>query len=387
MSSYVLQETFNQRPDIARWNETTCPQLGQIIDKNGRPQTSIYNSHRYTIIETREKQYTKLERARRTMMGTLLVVCSIGLALFSSKVRLLFAKNEKVFIVKPYEECDDLLFKFTGDTLLPHLNPLNSELEVDKLVHAMQHATGVDLDPANNDPIAMNDLHTDWKKEIFKARKLPEYAAIAAVQKKISVADFATLMIFCAIREDRKIVSFNPIGLQTYSLNRSKVEVREINEHAIRYLDQSFTQIGSLTPAEIHKVKDKFYQILPQLSGFQQQFFLCEEKISIEISKRMYESRLNILQVIQDDTNAYWRLVPSFGILQAFLTALASLKKSQNGIATLVPVIGKLSEEEVTSSSTPNQLKMMIPSAIDTYLEGYDFCHQQFLKAVESHLS
>lgn len=59
----------------------------RLVDKNGHKISSHYKGCPYQIIEKRERTFSSLERFGRGFLGTLAVVCTLFLALFSKSVR------------------------------------------------------------------------------------------------------------------------------------------------------------------------------------------------------------------------------------------------------------------------------------------------------------
>lgn len=65
------------------------------VDENGKVVGTDYEGHYYRVISKKERNFTDLERFSRGFLATLIVVCSVGLALFSKSVRNLFTKKKE----------------------------------------------------------------------------------------------------------------------------------------------------------------------------------------------------------------------------------------------------------------------------------------------------
>lgn len=69
--------------------------INRLIDEKGNRISSDYKGRQYRIIEKRERTFSRLERFGRGFLGTLAVVCTLCLALFSKSVKSLFTKSKE----------------------------------------------------------------------------------------------------------------------------------------------------------------------------------------------------------------------------------------------------------------------------------------------------
>ena len=67
----------------------------RVVDESGSRVDSHYDGRRYLLFAKLERTLTQEERVRRTCIGVALVICSLGLALFSKSVRGLFTKTKQ----------------------------------------------------------------------------------------------------------------------------------------------------------------------------------------------------------------------------------------------------------------------------------------------------
>ena len=67
----------------------------RIVDAEGKAVGSDYKGNQYRIIEKRERTFSIPDRIGRGFLGTLAVVCTLCLALFSKSVRNLFIKPKE----------------------------------------------------------------------------------------------------------------------------------------------------------------------------------------------------------------------------------------------------------------------------------------------------
>lgn len=67
----------------------------RLVDEKGYRVSTDYNGSQYRIIEKRERTFSSLERCGRGFLGTLAVICTLGLALFSKSVRNLLTKSKE----------------------------------------------------------------------------------------------------------------------------------------------------------------------------------------------------------------------------------------------------------------------------------------------------
>lgn len=67
----------------------------RLVDAKGNSVSSDYKGRQYRIIEKRERNFSTPERIGRGFLGTLAVVCTLFLALFSKTVRNLFTKPKE----------------------------------------------------------------------------------------------------------------------------------------------------------------------------------------------------------------------------------------------------------------------------------------------------
>jgi hypothetical protein len=67
----------------------------RLVDEKGKTVSSGYKGRIYQIIEKRERIFSTPERVRRGLLGTLMVVCTLFLGLFSKPIRNLFIKTKE----------------------------------------------------------------------------------------------------------------------------------------------------------------------------------------------------------------------------------------------------------------------------------------------------
>jgi hypothetical protein len=80
----------NQWTPSAKFNSEN-----RIVDEKGKAVCSDYKGRRYRIIEKRERIFSTPERIRRSLLGTVAVVCTLCFALCSKSVRNLFIKPKE----------------------------------------------------------------------------------------------------------------------------------------------------------------------------------------------------------------------------------------------------------------------------------------------------
>lgn len=78
----------------------------RFVDAKGKTVSSDYTGRQYRIIEKRERIFSTTERFVRGFLGTLMVVCSLSLALFSKSVRNLFVKSKENIRFAVLKEAD-----------------------------------------------------------------------------------------------------------------------------------------------------------------------------------------------------------------------------------------------------------------------------------------
>lgn len=66
----------------------------RVVDEKGHRISSDYKGRQYRIIEKRERNFSGLERFERGLLGTVTVICTLCLGLFSKSVRNLFTKSK-----------------------------------------------------------------------------------------------------------------------------------------------------------------------------------------------------------------------------------------------------------------------------------------------------
>lgn len=67
----------------------------RVVDEKGHQVGSDYKGRQYRIIEKRERTLSGLERFGRGLLGTVAVICTLCLGLFSKSVRNLFTKSKE----------------------------------------------------------------------------------------------------------------------------------------------------------------------------------------------------------------------------------------------------------------------------------------------------
>lgn len=67
----------------------------RFVDEKGYKVGSDYEGRQYKIIEKKERTFSGLERLGRGLLGTVAVICTLFLGLFSKSVRNLFIKSKK----------------------------------------------------------------------------------------------------------------------------------------------------------------------------------------------------------------------------------------------------------------------------------------------------
>lgn len=86
---------------------------------NSFDKIKTYKGREYKLISKKERDFSFMERAGRGFLGTVAVICSLGLALFSKSVRKLFVKDKKAirFGVLQNKNTQDLVKYLKGETL------------------------------------------------------------------------------------------------------------------------------------------------------------------------------------------------------------------------------------------------------------------------------
>ncbi len=67
----------------------------RLVDEKGHRVCSDYKGRQYRIIEKRERAFSGLEHFGRGLLGTVAVICTLCLALFSKSIRNLFIKSKE----------------------------------------------------------------------------------------------------------------------------------------------------------------------------------------------------------------------------------------------------------------------------------------------------
>jgi hypothetical protein len=87
MNEIILNDAL---APVAKFNS-----INRIVDEKGNTVRSDYTGRTYKIVEKRERTLSGLERFGRGFLGTLAVVSTLCLALFSKSVRSLFTKSKE----------------------------------------------------------------------------------------------------------------------------------------------------------------------------------------------------------------------------------------------------------------------------------------------------
>lgn len=96
MSNFKVIHDISEINLPKNWvNAANFKSQNRIVDENGRPVSADYQGRRYRIISKKERAFSTFERIRRVALGSLAVVFSAGLALFSKSVRQLFTKQKE----------------------------------------------------------------------------------------------------------------------------------------------------------------------------------------------------------------------------------------------------------------------------------------------------
>lgn len=82
----------------------------RLVDEKGHRVSSDYKGHQYRIIEKKERNFSGLERFGRGLLGTVAVIRSLCLGLFSKSIRNLFTKskeNIRFAVLEPFIPSDE----------------------------------------------------------------------------------------------------------------------------------------------------------------------------------------------------------------------------------------------------------------------------------------
>lgn len=96
MTKFEVINSVNEINLGCEWKDSiNFKNNGKIVDIKGKKVSVSYSGQSYRLIAKKERNFSGLERLERGFLGTLIIVCSLGIALFSKKVRSLFTKNHE----------------------------------------------------------------------------------------------------------------------------------------------------------------------------------------------------------------------------------------------------------------------------------------------------
>lgn len=99
----------NEIPLSSKWAPATkFNSKDALVDEKGNKVSADYQGRLYRIIEKRERTFNSLERLERGFLGTVLVICTFCLALFSKWVRDMFTKSKESIHFAVLARGDDL---------------------------------------------------------------------------------------------------------------------------------------------------------------------------------------------------------------------------------------------------------------------------------------
>lgn len=106
---------INNKSEITlnnKWvSATTFKSKDSLVDEKGHKVGSDYKGRQYRIIEKRERTFSCLERFGRGLVGTVAIICTLCLGLFSKFVRDLFTKSKESIRFAVLEPTGDLPLK------------------------------------------------------------------------------------------------------------------------------------------------------------------------------------------------------------------------------------------------------------------------------------
>jgi hypothetical protein len=85
---------------------------GKLVDEKGCEVGSDYKGRQYELIEKKERAFSEVERLGRGLLGTIAVICTLFLGLFSKSVRKLFTKSTESIrfaVLKPTANLQKIL--------------------------------------------------------------------------------------------------------------------------------------------------------------------------------------------------------------------------------------------------------------------------------------
>ena len=147
--------------DIRLTSDWVNPPADVIVDKMGTPVKPDFDGRKYRLI-VREKNYSPLRRLACGFLGTIAVICTLGIALFSDAVRNLFQKKLTLrFGIKIEEVITELALE---------LGPVRSLTQELGLV-LFSHLTNFDLAQCcavNRSMHRFTDREMIWKEMILR---------------------------------------------------------------------------------------------------------------------------------------------------------------------------------------------------------------------------
>lgn len=96
MPSFKIISDINEISLSNKWvSATKFNSKNRLVDGKGHRVGSDYKGRQYRIIEKRERAFSGLERFGRGLLGTVAVICTLCLGLFSKSIRNLFTKSKE----------------------------------------------------------------------------------------------------------------------------------------------------------------------------------------------------------------------------------------------------------------------------------------------------
>jgi hypothetical protein len=231
-------------------------------------------------------------------------------------------------------------------------------------------------------------------------KHLSQAALLCFVAKKICITDFCTLISYDYLKNH-----------SSYKRFFQKIKVFSTDYRVNPYFEQILdTQIRKILPVtmsaektaqKLHQLSVSFLEYLKKFSALNQTLFVFEDPfmdLNFPDSAARFEARKNgefqIFKAIErtpisifntyEDTSHKFRLVPSFGMMQAFLQVCTPFP------VTMTPRIGLSSEEQILTNAFCGTRdlcvpvgEVFIPQTIDGYYaDGQDAYSHDFYHAI-----
>lgn len=97
MPNFVVVDDINSISLSSEWMDAQLfKSKNKLVNKNGDFVNENYQGHRYRLISKKERNFSSLEKFTRVFLGILIVITSLGIALFSKTIRHLFIRDKDI---------------------------------------------------------------------------------------------------------------------------------------------------------------------------------------------------------------------------------------------------------------------------------------------------